>query len=101
MSSADLPRAEGGAFSVTDGTFIEQLHAALAERKADGQGLALLVVHFGLVGRADAHYGYEIGDAVRARLIAMTCCVQVIFSGNSGATRWPVCWRRWPIRRWL
>ena len=70
MSSADLPRAEGGAFSVTDGTFIEQLHAALAERKADGQGLALLVVHFGLVGRADAHYGYEIGDAVRARLIA-------------------------------
>jgi predicted signal transduction protein with EAL and GGDEF domain len=70
VSSADLPRAEGGAFSVTDGTFIEQLHAALAERKADGQGLALLVVHFGLVGRADAHYGYEIGDAVRARLIA-------------------------------
>ena len=70
MSSADLPRAEGGAFSVTDGPFIEQLHASLAERKADGQGLALLVVHFGLVGRADAHYGYEIGDAVRARLIA-------------------------------
>lgn len=70
MSSADLPRAEGGAFSVTDGPFIEQLHASLAERKADGQGLALLVVHFGLVGRADALYGYEIGDAVRSRLIA-------------------------------
>ncbi len=50
--------------------FIDQLRRCVAERQADGQGLALLLVDCGLVGRVDVLWGYQVGDAVHARIVA-------------------------------
>ena len=50
--------------------FIEQLRRCVAERQADGQHLALLLVDCGLIGRVDALWGYQVGDAVRTRIVS-------------------------------
>lgn len=50
--------------------FIDQLRRCIDERQADGQGVALLLVDCGLIGRIDALWGYQIGDAVRARIVS-------------------------------
>jgi diguanylate cyclase (GGDEF)-like protein len=50
--------------------FIDQLRGCVDERKSDGQGLALLLVDCGLIERVDALWGYQVGDAVRARIVA-------------------------------
>ena len=38
------------------------------ERRADGRGLAVLLVDCGLIARIDAVWGYHVGDAVRDRV---------------------------------
>lgn len=50
--------------------FRESLGRVLAERRADGSGLAVLLVDCGMVGRIDAIWGYPVGDAIRTRLMA-------------------------------
>jgi len=50
--------------------FIDQLRRRVAERQADRQGLAVLLVDCGLIGRVDALWGYQVGDAVRARILS-------------------------------
>lgn len=55
---------------VSQGPFVDDLRRRLDEQRDDAQCLALLVVDFGLIGRVDALYGYDIGDAVRGRLVA-------------------------------
>lgn len=45
--------------------FLEQLHARVEQRRADGKGLALLLVDCGIIGRIDSVWGYAAGDAVR------------------------------------
>lgn len=49
--------------------FMAQLEAALAAR-AEGTQVALLAVDCGVIGRIDAVWGYEVGDAVRERMRA-------------------------------
>lgn len=44
----------------------ERLAAALEARRADGRGLAILLIDCGLISRIDAAWGYAVGDAVRA-----------------------------------
>jgi len=50
---------------------LQELGARLAQRRADGQSLALLYVQCGVVGRVDEVWGHAVGDAVRARFAAM------------------------------
>jgi GGDEF domain-containing protein len=49
----------------------EFLAARMAERSADGRNLAVLLIECGVIGRIDAVWGYEVGDAVRNRVISM------------------------------
>jgi diguanylate cyclase (GGDEF)-like protein len=48
--------------------FMARLDAAVGERLADGQQLALLFVDCGIVRRIDGVWGYLVGDGVRDRL---------------------------------
>ncbi len=57
-----------GAAAFGHTAFLEQLRARAEERRADGQGLALLFVDCGVVGRIDGVWGYAVGDAVREHL---------------------------------
>jgi diguanylate cyclase len=50
--------------------FLDRLRHCIEQRRADGQSLALLLVDCGVVGRIDALWGYQAGDAVRARIVA-------------------------------
>lgn len=50
--------------------FREAIGRALDERRANGGSLAVLHVDCGVIGRIDAVWGYPVGDAVRARLMA-------------------------------
>jgi diguanylate cyclase (GGDEF)-like protein len=73
LSPAEPTGAEGGSlgpFPAEEVPFIDQLHRCIEERRADGRNLALLLVDCGLIGRADALWGFQVGDAVRARIIS-------------------------------
>ena len=50
--------------------FLERLRGCIEQRRADGQSLGLLLVDCGVIGRIDSLWGYHIGDAVRARMLA-------------------------------
>lgn len=50
--------------------FVDRLRRCIDERRTDSQGLALLLVDCGLIGRVDALWGYQVGDAVRARIVS-------------------------------
>ena len=73
MSSADPP-GQGGASGAQDPAagipFAERLRGCIEQRRADGQSLAVLLVDCGLIGRIDTLWGYQAGDAVRARIVA-------------------------------
>jgi diguanylate cyclase len=51
--------------------FTEVLRRCIAERSRDGRNLAVFLVDAGLIGRVDAVWGYQFGDAVRGRLAAL------------------------------
>ena len=50
--------------------FLERLRRCIEQRQVDGQGLALLLVDCGVIGQIDALWGYQVGDAVRTRIVA-------------------------------
>ncbi|MHB8668134.1 MAG: EAL domain-containing protein [Burkholderiales bacterium] len=50
--------------------FLERLRGCVEQRRADGQNMALLLVDYGVIGRIDALWGYQVGDTVRARMAA-------------------------------
>ncbi len=51
--------------------FVEALREKIEARRADGQSMAVLLVDCGVIGRIDAIWGYQIGDAVRERVGAL------------------------------
>ena len=53
-----------------EASFRDRLRGCIEQRRADGQRLALLLVDCGLIGRIDALWGYQVGDMVRARIVA-------------------------------
>ncbi|MFH1603615.1 MAG: GGDEF domain-containing phosphodiesterase, partial [Pseudomonadota bacterium] len=57
-------------FAAEEAPFIDRLRRSIEERRADGRSLALLLVDCGLIERIDALWGFQIGDAVRSRLIS-------------------------------
>ena len=59
-----------GSSLADEAPFIDQLRRYIEERRADGRSLALLLVDCGLIGRADALWGYRVGDAVRSRIVS-------------------------------
>ncbi len=59
-----------GAAPSTQAAFLEQLQARAEQRRADGQGLALLLVDCGVVGRIDGVWGYAMGDGAHERFAA-------------------------------
>ncbi len=64
MSDEPAPAAGG------EMPFSERLRGVFEERRADGRGLALLLVDCGIIDRIDTLWGYHIGDAVRSRIVA-------------------------------
>lgn len=73
MSLADPAGPDSGSPGVSSAAalpFFDRLHRCVAERQVDGQGLALLLVDCGFIGRIDALWGYQVGDAVRARIVS-------------------------------
>ena len=73
MSASDPTGSDAGSAappSVAEVPFLERLRRCLEQRRADGQNLALLLVDCGVIGSIDALWGYEIGDAARARIAA-------------------------------
>ncbi|MDP1612000.1 MAG: EAL domain-containing protein [Sulfuritalea sp.] len=72
MSEADSSEpATAFGHSVADtSTFLQALRGIFEERRADGENLAVLIVDCGVIGRIDAVWGYQIGDAVRNRVTA-------------------------------
>jgi len=50
--------------------FLEALRGRIAERRADGRNLAVLLMKCGVMGQINALWGYQVGDAVRARIAA-------------------------------
>jgi predicted signal transduction protein with EAL and GGDEF domain len=59
-----------GPFPAEEVPFIDQFRRCIEERRADGHSLALLLVDCGLISRADALWGFRVGDAVRSRIIS-------------------------------
>ena len=49
---------------------LEALRGRVAERRADGRNLAVLLMKCGVMGQINALWGYQVGDAVRARIAA-------------------------------
>lgn len=73
MSEAQAAGSAGASpdpFPAEEIPFIGQLRASIEQRRADGGSLALLLVDCGLIGRADALWGFQVGDAVRSRIVA-------------------------------
>lgn len=73
MSYADAVGAvtPSGVPAVEVTPFLEALHLLVAERRADGGNLAVLLVECGVISRIDAVWGYQVGDSVRARVAEM------------------------------
>ena len=73
MSEADSAGPEQAAPGSLAGDVIPVLRglsACIEQRRADGRNLAVLLMECGVVGRIDGVWGYQIGDAVRARIVA-------------------------------
>ena len=73
MSRGDPAGPDAGPVTppaATEMPFSERLRRCIEQRHADGQNLALLLVDCGVIGRIDALWGYEVGDSVRARIVA-------------------------------
>lgn len=74
MSEADSAGravAPGGSLATETIPFLELLRGEVEERKADGGVLAVLLIDCGVVSRIDAAWGYNIGDGVRGRVMAL------------------------------
>jgi len=50
--------------------FLDRLRRLVGERGFDGRNLAVLIIECGVIGQIDAVWGYQVGDAVRARVVA-------------------------------
>ena len=61
--------------------FLDKLRQCVAKRRADGQSMALLFVDCGVIERIDVLWGYEVGDAARARMVA-TLGAEVLRPGD-------------------
>ena len=71
QAGAGGPDAGATAPAPSEGVaFLDRLRGCLRQKQADGQSLALLLVDCGLIRRIDALWGYQVGDAVRARIVA-------------------------------
>jgi diguanylate cyclase (GGDEF)-like protein len=51
--------------------FCGLLRKSLDQRLTDGKPLAVLVIECGVIGRIDAVWGYQVGDAVRQRVSSL------------------------------
>lgn len=60
----------GSAASADETLLLEALHKRIAERRADGRNLAVLLTKCGVMGQINALWGYRAGDAVCARIAA-------------------------------
>lgn len=70
-SPAAPATTSGDTFSTTATPFLDALRGKMVERAADGGNLAVLVIECGVIGRIDAAWGYQVGDAVRDRVISL------------------------------
>ena len=70
MSEADSAEPAARGSPAAEIPFLEALRGRVAERRADGRNLAVLLMKCGVMGQINALWGYQVGDAVRARIAA-------------------------------
>ena len=70
MSEADAAEPAARGSPAAEIPFLEALRGRIAERRADGRNLAVLLMKCGVMGQINALWGYQVGDAVRARIAA-------------------------------
>ena len=70
MSEADAAEPAARGSPAAEIPFLEALRGRVAERRADGRNLAVLLMKCGVMGQINALWGYQVGDAVRARIAA-------------------------------
>ena len=70
MSEADSAEPAARGSPAAEIPFLEALRGRIAERRADGRNLAVLLMKCGVMGQINALWGYQVGDAVRARIAA-------------------------------
>ena len=73
MSTSGGNEGSTGAYDAADATklpFLLALDKHIEDGRADGSSLAVLVIECGVIDRIDAVWGYHVGDAVRARVVA-------------------------------
>ena len=68
--SAEPAPASRGSFAGDPIPFLDGLRSCIEERRDDGRNLAVLLMECGVIGRIDGVWGYHVGDAVRARIVA-------------------------------
>lgn len=72
-TSSEMPTASRNPFAADSVTFREALRARVEERRDGAASLAVLVIDCGVIGRIDAVWGYQVGDAVRDRIASLLC----------------------------
>jgi len=70
VSEADSAEPAARGSPAAEIPFLEALRGRIAERRADGRNLAVLLMKCGVMGQINALWGYQVGDAVRARIAA-------------------------------
>jgi len=70
VSEADSAEPAARGSPAAEIPFLEALRGRVAERRADGRNLAVLLMKCGVMGQINALWGYQVGDAVRARIAA-------------------------------
>jgi len=70
VSEADAAEPAARGSPAAEIPFLEALRGRIAERRADGRNLAVLLMKCGVMGQINALWGYQVGDAVRARIAA-------------------------------
>jgi len=71
--SSGAPAASCDPFAADAVAFREALRARVEGQQGGPTSLAVLVIDCGVIGRIDAAWGYQVGDAVRDRISTLLC----------------------------
>lgn len=72
-TTSAAPTTSRNPFAADSVTFRDVLRAKVEERPDGAGNLAVFVIDCGVIGRIDAVWGYQVGDAVRDRISSLLC----------------------------
>ncbi|MDP2135088.1 MAG: EAL domain-containing protein [Sulfuritalea sp.] len=71
--SAGSPAELRAPLAADPATLFASLRREVGQRRLDSGNLAVLIIDCGVIGRIDAVWGYQVGDAVRDRVSSLLC----------------------------